>query len=154
VSRLGELIVPPPSVGRDRDDGPALGNQRATVFVIDSAKPGLALIEVGLIAGRTAVFHSLRAELNPRVCVRDAADPELDREVEIGERAVPKEELVMVESLSGGNLTGDGAILDAPVDRVAGPALKRFAVKERLSRFVGGGRQSRQQRQQRCNEER
>src|SRR5262245_16868989 len=124
------------------------------MFIVDSTQPGLTLIEVGLITGRAAVFQTLRPKLDPRVGIGNAADAKFERQVEVSDGPLPEEEFIVVESSSGGDLGSDRSILDAPESGVAGPALERCAVEKGPGGLLCGGREAREERQERCEQDR
>jgi hypothetical protein len=95
------------------------------VLVVDPPEPGLAVVEIGLVALGAAIRQPLAAKLNPRVGRRVALDPVFEREVEVGDRAIPPEKLVVAEFFTGGYLPGDSAVLDPPAVGRSAPARER-----------------------------
>lgn len=120
------------SVGRDLGKGPALGNEAAAMFVVDTTEPEFAIVEVALVSGGVAGGIFLRADLNAGVGGGAAGDAVGEGEVEIGDFAFPEEKFVFGERfpfLDGG---GDGFVFDTPDFGRTLPLIEALAVEEAL----------------------
>ena len=100
------------------------------MLVIDPPEPGLAAVEIGLVALGVAIQQTLAAKLDSRIGRRVALNLVFEREFEIADGSVPPEKLVVAEFFAGGYLRGDRAVLDTLVVGRAAPARKRAAVKD------------------------
>ena len=129
--RRREDVEPRAAVRGDRQAHAPLHEQPAAVLVVDPPEPGLAVVEIGLVALGVAVRQPLAAILDSRVGRRISLDSVFEREIEVGDRAIPPEKLVVAEFFTGGYLRSDCAVLDPPAVGRAAPAGERAAVKDR-----------------------
>ena len=129
--RRREDVGPRAAVRGDRLPFAPLHEQPPAVLVVDPPQPGFSIVEIGLVALGVAIRQPLGAKLDARVGRGISLDPVFEREVEVADRAIPPEELVVAEVLSRGNLTRDRPILDPPAVGRAAPAGERAAVEDR-----------------------
>ena len=138
----GEGIGPAAAVWGDGDAGAAFHEEGAAVFVVDSAEPLGAVVEVALEAAGGVVGETFRADLDAAVGGGVAGDSVFEGELEVVERLVEPEPLVVIEGVAGFYLGGDGAVFDRPDAGVSLPAVERLAVEDGGWGGVGGGGKS------------
>jgi hypothetical protein len=134
---VGELDRRARAVGVVAQHFAAPRHHAATFLLVDAAGPVRTVLEVGLVAGDLVPADVAAAELQAGIA---ADELELELDFEVGDfAATPEDPRGLRERVRRGRTTDELAVFDAPIARIAVPAVERLAVEDR-SRRLGEAR--------------
>ena len=95
------------------------------MLVVDTAQPSAPHVQIGLVARDMVDAVDLATDLDPRVGSGKPRELELKLEFKVLELSgTPNEPSVLAESLSFGDFSDDGILLDPPMVPVPFPSLE------------------------------